>query len=60
MVQKQLAYMMGRQQIFLELDEEMEEYDDLVDIMFNAHLNNNFLALAKEVAAFCMGLNVML
>ena len=58
MVQKQLAYMMGRQQIFLELDEEMEEYDDLVDIMFNAHLNNNFLALAKEVAAFCMGLNV--
>ena len=49
LTQKQLAYMLGSQQIFLELNDEIEEYDDLVEIMSNAHLNNNFLALAREV-----------
>ena len=49
LLQKQLAYILGRQQIFLELDEDMEEYDELTEIMSNAHLNNNFLALAREV-----------
>ncbi|XP_014670026.1 PREDICTED: 26S proteasome non-ATPase regulatory subunit 2-like [Priapulus caudatus] len=48
-VQKQMAFVLGRQQIFLELDEEMEEYDELIEIMSNAHLNNNFLALAREL-----------
>lgn len=41
--------MLARQQIYLELDENMDEYDELVEIMSNAHLNNNFLSLAREV-----------
>jgi 26S proteasome regulatory subunit N1 len=49
-MQKQLAFMLGRQQIFLELNENMVEYDDLVEIMSNAHLNNHFLNLAREVS----------
>jgi len=49
MIKKQMAYMLGRQQIFLELDEETEDYDELVELMSNSHLNNNFLALAREV-----------
>ena len=50
LVRKQLAFMLGRQQVFLELEEgECEEVDDLTDIMSNVHLNNNFLALAREV-----------
>ncbi|KAJ8299161.1 hypothetical protein KUTeg_023221 [Tegillarca granosa] len=49
MMQKQLAYMLGRQQIFLELSDDVEENDELMEIMSNAHLNNNFLALAREL-----------
>jgi hypothetical protein len=49
-MQKQLAFMLGRQQIFLELNENIVEYDDLVEIMSNAHLNNHFLNLAREVS----------
>lgn len=49
-MQKQLAFMLGRQQVFLELNENMVEYDDLVEIMSNAHLNNHFLNLAREVS----------
>jgi 26S proteasome regulatory subunit N1 len=49
-MQKQLAFMLGRQQVFLELNENMVEYDDLVEIMTNAHLNNHFLNLAREVS----------
>jgi 26S proteasome regulatory subunit N1 len=41
--------MLGRQQIFLELEEDMEESEDLAEIMSNAHLNSNFLALAREL-----------
>lgn len=42
--------MLGRQQVFLELDDvEIEDTDDLADIMSNVLLNNNFLALAREV-----------
>ena len=52
MIQKQLAYMLGRQQIFLELSDEIEEYDDLTEIMSNSHLNTNFLALAREVSLY--------
>ena len=44
-----MAFMLARQQIYLELDENMDDYDDLVEIMSNAHLNNNFLSLAREV-----------
>lgn len=49
LVQKQLAYVLGRLQIFLELDEESEDVEDLAEIISNSHLNNSFLALAREV-----------
>lgn len=49
LIQKQMAFMLARQQIYLELDENMDDYDDLVEIMSNAHLNNNFLSLAREL-----------
>ena len=48
-MQKQLAFMLGRQQIFLELNESTPEYDELTEIMSNGHLNNHFLNLAREV-----------
>lgn len=47
---KQLAYMLGRQQVYLELNDDIEEYDDLTENMSNTHLNNHFLALAREVS----------
>ena len=66
MVRKQLAFMLGRQQVFVNIiqpreegdmeDEEedevsgFEDADDLIEIMANIHLNNNFLALAREVS----------
>lgn len=50
LLQKQLAYLLGRQQIFLELDEDLPDCDELNEIMSNAHLNNNFLSLAREVS----------
>ena len=50
LIRKQMAFMLARQQIFLELDEEMEDYDELTEILSNAHLNNNFQALAREVS----------
>ncbi|RWS15345.1 26S proteasome non-ATPase regulatory subunit 2-like protein, partial [Dinothrombium tinctorium] len=44
-MQKQLSFMLGRQQVMLEdvLD------TDCLDIMSNTHLNNHFLALAREL-----------
>lgn len=56
--------MLGRQQVFVnivapeegggeEMEEEtpsLEDADDLIEIMANIHLNNNFLALAREVS----------
>ncbi|XP_025834364.1 26S proteasome non-ATPase regulatory subunit 2 [Agrilus planipennis] len=48
-VQKQLAFMLGRQQIYLEINESIPDYDDLVEIMANCHLNNHFLNLAREL-----------
>lgn len=47
--QKQLAFMLGRQQVFLELPEGSNDYEDLVEIMSNSHLNNHFLNLAREL-----------
>eukprot|EP00794_Sanderia_malayensis_P017065 gene17065-18785_t len=50
LIQKQMAYMLGRLQIFLELDDEdIEDSDDLAEIISNSHLNTNFLALAREL-----------
>lgn len=51
-VQKQMAFMLGRHGVFLELSEDVEEYEDLTEIMSNVQLNSNFLALAREVR-FC-------
>ena len=48
--------MLGRQQVYLELSDDMEEFDELTEIMSNTHLNNNFLALAREVS--CLQLYV--
>lgn len=48
-VQKQMAFMLGRHGVFLELNEDVEEYEDLTEIMSNVQLNSNFLALAREV-----------
>ena len=31
------------------MDEEADNYDDLTEIMSNAHLNTNFLALGREL-----------
>lgn len=47
-IQKQLAFMLGRQQICLELDGSKDD-DDLIEIMSNTHLNNYFLSLAREL-----------
>ncbi|CAB4037408.1 26S proteasome non-ATPase regulatory subunit 2 [Paramuricea clavata] len=49
LMMKQLAFMLARQQIFLELDEDMEDNEELTEILSNTHLNNNFLALAREL-----------
>ena len=51
LVRKQLAFMLGRQQVFLDLEEEegLEDREDLKEIISNVLLNNNFLNLAREV-----------
>jgi len=46
-VQKQLAFMLGHHHHYLELDE--NEYDDIIEIISNSHLNNHFLNLAREL-----------
>lgn len=56
-MQKQLAFMLGRQQIYIEINENMAEYDDLIEIMANCHLNNHFLNLAREVRYLYVHLN---
>lgn len=48
-MQKQLAFMLGRQQIFIDINESVADYDDLIEIMANCHLNNHFLNLAREL-----------
>jgi len=47
--QKQLAFMLGRQQIYIEIPETTPEFEDLTEIMANCHLNNHFLNLAREL-----------
>lgn len=50
LLMKQLAFQLGRQQVYLDLDgEDLEDQEDLVEIMANAHLNGNFLALGREL-----------
>lgn len=47
-----MAFMLGRHGVFLELNEDVEEYEDLTEIMSNVQLNSNFLALAREVSGW--------
>ncbi|BFF97849.1 26S proteasome non-ATPase regulatory subunit 2 [Drosophila madeirensis] len=48
-MQKQLAFMLARQQICVDLEESAPDYDDLMEIMSNANLNKHFLNLAREL-----------
>lgn len=48
-VRKQLAYMLGRQYVGLELDDEPKDKADLTSIMSNNHINEHFNSLAREV-----------
>ncbi|XP_008475209.1 26S proteasome non-ATPase regulatory subunit 2 [Diaphorina citri] len=48
-VRKQLAYMAGRQQITIELPDEMPDKNDLQIIMTNSHINDHFHSLAREL-----------
>lgn len=45
----QIAFMLARQQFYLELPEDMDDYEDLNEILSNANLNTHFLSLAREV-----------
>jgi len=49
LIQKQLAFMLGRQQISLESWSEMDDKDELREIVANASLNQHFLTLAREL-----------
>ena len=50
LVKKQLAYILGRQQIIWNVSElNGEDPDELTNIMSNSHLTANFLALAREL-----------
>lgn len=50
----QVAFMLGRHQVFLELPEEMDDYEDFTEILSNSHLNTHFLSLGREVGACLM------
>lgn len=49
LIRKQLAFMLARQHIFIELPESEIGYDVLNEIMANSHLSNQFLNLAREL-----------
>ncbi|KAI6661946.1 26S proteasome non-ATPase regulatory subunit 2 [Oopsacas minuta] len=51
LLKKQLCFMLGRQQVFLEIPEdEMESSNELLrEIISNSQLNQHFLALAREL-----------
>lgn len=48
-VRKQLAYMVGRQQLVLELSDDLPDKAELTTIMSNAHVNDHFHSLAREL-----------
>ncbi|BES96279.1 26S proteasome [Nesidiocoris tenuis] len=49
LIRKQLAYMVGRQQLSLELSDDLPDKGDLTIIMSNAHVNDHFHSLAREL-----------
>ena len=48
-MKKQLSYILGRQQRYIEFSDDMADGEELQEIMSNSHLNTNFLALAREL-----------
>lgn len=48
-MEKQLAFMLGRQQILLEIENCVNDYDDLVELMSNALRSVQFINLAREL-----------
>lgn len=53
-MKKQLAYIAARQLVVLDLKEGMEtdsdtDVEELIDVMSNVQVNDNFLKLGKEV-----------
>lgn len=46
---KQIAFILAHSQVYLELDEDSDGYDELMEIMSNSRLNANHLALAREL-----------
>ena len=44
--------MIGRQQLSLELNDDLPDKSDLTNIMSNAHVNDHFHSLAREVSSF--------
>jgi len=48
-VRMQLAFMLARQQTFLELPDDMDDCEDLNEILSNANLSHHFLALGREL-----------
>lgn len=49
LVRKQLAFMVGRQQLSLELNSDLPDKSDLTIIMSNTHVNDHFHSLAREL-----------
>lgn len=48
-IRKQLAYMVGRQHVPLELSDDLTDKDELVTIMSNSHVNEHFHGLGREL-----------
>ena len=48
-MKKQIAFILAHSQVYVDLDESSEGYDELMEIMSNSHLNTNHLALAREL-----------
>ncbi|KRZ95234.1 26S proteasome non-ATPase regulatory subunit 2 [Trichinella sp. T8] len=49
LVQKQLAFLLARHQIFLDLPDDLPHVNDLKELMSNSNMSQYFLALAREL-----------
>ncbi|VDP19166.1 unnamed protein product [Soboliphyme baturini] len=48
-IQKQIAFLLGRHQMFLDLPDDMPYQSDLSELMSNSNLSQYFLTLAREL-----------
>lgn len=48
-LQRQIAILLGRQQVFIDLADDYAERTDLTELINNTTTSQNFLALAREV-----------